>query len=175
MPYVTYLLSARNLTSQNTHSRSTRATYNRLVCQWMHLTYRHVLLFGNVRLLFAYHSTSSATFRLLTLFAFLASFYRSSTKLQEGNVFTSVCHSVHRREGRVSLIPFPSGGCVGGYTLPPPTKGHGTRDPLQPLEGTWDQRYPTPRNHKSGRYVSYWIAFLFLLFATVPVVAWSNI
>ena len=103
---------------------------------------------------------------------FLASFYRPLTRLRKGNVFTSVCHSVYRGEG--DPIPFRRGVWV-GIPFPPPTKVHGTRDPLHPLEGTWDQRYPTPRNHKSGRYVSYWIAFLFLLFATVPVAAWSNI
>ena len=53
--------------------------------------------------------------------------------LLECILVTSVCHSVHRGEGRVSLIPFPSGGCVGGYTLPP--KGHGTRDPYNPWKG----------------------------------------
>ena len=93
-----------------------------------------------------------------------------------GKVMFSLVSVILFTEGRVGYLWSHSlPGCVWVGIPSPPAKGHGTRDPLHALEGTWDQRYPTPRNHKSGRYVSYWIAFLFLLFATVPVAAWSNI
>ena len=60
------------------------------------------------------------------------SFFRPQTKLWEGNVFTPVCHSIHR-----GIVPYPSLGS------PPPPGGP------PPLEGTWDQTgsyiLPPPR------------------------------
>ena len=65
--------------------------------------------------------------------------YRPPTKLREGNVFTGVCHSVHRE---VCLIPGPFRGVWGWVYLEgtPPSKG-------TPCKGTPPGRYfPSPRN-----------------------------
>ena len=83
----------------------------------------------------------------------------------------SVSHSVHRGAGvRVSLIPFPFRGY--GRAIYGPISRRGCVSGGQGvgyLEGVGIRRwlYPIPRptrNHKSGRYASYWNAFL--LFST---------
>ena len=100
----------------------------------------------------------------------------SATKLRQCNVFTPVCHSVH------------SGGvCLSACwdTLPPPPVRHGGHIPTCTEADTplWADTRPrqtppgqvplppqadTPRadtppsGHCSGRYVSYWNAFLSL-------------
>ena len=87
--------------------------------------------------------------------------YRPQTKLQKGNVSTRVCHSVHWGRGMISLpvwshVPSRREGVVpegqvwcqrGGGLVP---------------EGclVWVASHP-PTNQKSGRYASYWNAFLF--------------
>ena len=70
------------------------------------------------------------------------SYYRTQTKLREGIVFTCVCHSVLGRGYDVTscLVPCSFRG-EGGVC----SRGEGT----------------TPPNHKSGRYASYWNAFLY--------------
>ena len=65
------------------------------------------------------------------------SFYRPQTKLGQGNIFTPVCHSVHKGEASDSVhagIPPP---------LPPGSRA------------CWEIR------STSGRYASYWNAILF--------------
>ena len=71
-------------------------------------------------------------------------FYRPKRSFGQGNIFTPVCHSVHR--GGVPAPNFRGGGGVGGCLLQifgggPPI--FGIRSPF-------------------GRYASYWNAFLFL-------------
>ena len=90
--------------------------------------------------------------------------YRPPTKLQEGNVFTGVYLSTGR--GRVSLVPCP-------FLVPGPMSflGEGVRVSLVPcplgvgipytLPAPGIPYPPHPRNNKSGRYASYWNAFLF--------------
>ena len=75
-------------------------------------------------------------------------FYRPPTIVREGSIFTCVCHSVHRG---VVWLSHPR------TTSPPPRPEHLTPWGQYP-PGT---RPPPPlRNHKSGRYTSYWNAFL---------------
>ena len=68
-------------------------------------------------------------------------FYRPQTKLREGNVFTSVCHSVHRGAGR--LHP------------------EGIHHPLEVW--TPSPPPPPPTGQRGGRYISYWNVSLFLI------------
>ena len=65
--------------------------------------------------------------------------YRPQTTLQEGNVFTPICHSVQR--GR--------GGVLTSLDRDPPETPLGQKD-------------PSPRTVKSRQYASYWNAYLFL-------------
>ena len=101
----------------------------------------------------------------------------AATKLGQGNVFTGVCDSVHRG----GSLPQ----CILGYTLPPQADPPGVDTPPgadTPLEQTPPRsRHPpgadTPRadttpeqtpppeadsgiRSTSGRYASYWDAFL---------------
>ena len=75
--------------------------------------------------------------------------YRPQTKLWEGNVFTPVCQSFYSQGGSL----YDGTSCL---TETPPRD----RDP------------PPPCAVKSGRYASYWNAFLFLLFFKS---LWSNV
>ena len=68
----------------------------------------------------------------------LSHFYRPQTKLRKGNVFTPVSYSVHR----AGCLPQ----CMLGYTPPADTP---------------QGRPPAADGHCSGRYASYWNAFLF--------------
>ena len=86
--------------------------------------------------------------------------------LRQGNVFIPVCHSVHRGE-----VGFPAG--ITGHI----TRGSASRGGLPPggsasrgvcLQGGLHQgsgQTPTPEHYRirstSGRYASYWNAFLF--------------
>ena len=96
-----------------------------------------------------------------------------ATKLRQGNVFTPVCHSVHR--GGVCLWSRGVSTTPPGQTPPADPPG---RHPLgrHPLADTPSLgRHPwadTPRavragirRSTSGRYASYWNAFLFGLFS----------
>ena len=56
--------------------------------------------------------------------------YRPQRKLRKGNVFTPVCHSVHRRGG---------GGCTPSWADAP----------------SWADTSPPRDRHCSGRYASY--------------------
>ena len=69
-----------------------------------------------------------------------------ATKLPQGNVFTPVCHSVHRG---VCHIPRPWADTPLGRHLPGQTPPHTVH------AGIWST---------SGRYASYWNAILLLLF-----------
>ena len=68
-------------------------------------------------------------------------------------------------------FPFPSGGVWVGIPSPPRVMGPEIHTPPGRDMGP-EIPYPS---EPSGRYVSYWIAFLFLLFATAPVAVWLNI
>ena len=89
-------------------------------------------------------------------------FLPAATKLGQGNVFTGVCDSVHRR-GRGGL-PQCMLGCQPPRTRQTPGPGRPPRDQTAPCP---DQADP-PREadasiqSMSGRYASYWNAFLLL-------------
>ena len=68
-----------------------------------------------------------------------------ATKLRQGNVFTPVCHSLHRG----------GGGSLSGRPR--------TEPPRQRIPWTVTPRQSAPCTVKSGRYASYWNAFLFHL------------
>ena len=76
--------------------------------------------------------------------------------LGQGNIFTLVCHSVHRGGG----LPQ----CMLGYQNPPPRSrpppGPGT--PPSGSRACWEIR------STSGRYASYWNAILFVKFSQKP-------
>ena len=86
-------------------------------------------------------------------------FLPPARKLGQGNVFTGVCHSVHR------------GGCASVHAgIPPGTSPPGPgppgADPPQP--GTPQQQTPRSRacweiRSTNGRYASYWNAILLCL------------
>ena len=78
-------------------------------------------------------------------------YYRPQTKLRRGNVFIPACQSFCSKGGR----------CMLGYThtlgrTPPPPPG---RHPLGRLLRA--DTIPTPDTHCSGRFASYWNAFLY--------------
>ena len=80
-----------------------------------------------------------------------APFYRPKLLLRKGNVCTSVCQEFCPQDG---------GGCIPAYTgadTPLPLGRHWDTDP-PPLSACWDT--PPPGSHCSGRYTSYWNAFL---------------
>ena len=80
--------------------------------------------------------------------------------LEQGNVFTRVCHSVHGVSVQGGLCPGGSrsrGLCTGGWVSV--QGGLSSRGSLSRGEG-FCQEYP-PCMVKSGRYASYWNAFLF--------------
>ena len=81
-------------------------------------------------------------------------FLPSQTKLQKGNVFMPVCHSVHRW-GRCTP---PGRHPLPGIPPPPPPLGRHPRGQTSLLG-----RHPPPDGHCSKRYASYWNAFLFSL------------
>ena len=72
--------------------------------------------------------------------------------LGQGNVFTHVCHSVH--EGRESMYDVTS--CLAAWSHVP-SRGYLS---LDPPGQRWTET-PLSRTIKSGRYTSYWNAFLF--------------
>ena len=100
----------------------------------------------------------------------------AATKLRQGNVFTGICDSVHRGGGSASV----HAGIHPPWSRPPPgaeTHPLGADPPRSrpprnrpPQEQTPPSRHP-PREadsgirSTSGRYTSYWNAFLFELFA----------
>ena len=99
-----------------------------------------------------------------------ALYYRSQRSCGQGNIFTPVCHSVHR-----GGLPQ----CMLGYTppeqTPPQTRPPGSRHPPGSRPPWADtppprSRHPSPREadssirSTSGRYASYWNAFLSFLF-----------
>ena len=121
----------------------------------------------------------------------LTHIYRPQRSCGQGNIFTPVCHSVHRRGGGLPQ-------CMLGYppakdtppaketSLPgrPPCQGDPSSRPTpkEEIEGIMSR--PTPKGEiegdqiqpphpreadsgiqsMSGRYASYWNAFLFALF-----------
>ena len=72
-------------------------------------------------------------------------------KLREGNIFTRVWQSVHSE----NLVPMGSG----PRGIWPEGEGVWSREGVSGLSGWVERHYPP--NHKSGRYASYWNAFLF--------------
>ena len=100
------------------------------------------------------------------------------TKLRQGYVFTGVCDSVHR-EGvcipactgaDTSQVDTPGADSPPPGQTPPwadtllgrhflPSSCRDTHPPVQCMLG-----YTLPGGHCSGRYASYWNAFLFILF-----------
>ena len=94
-------------------------------------------------------------------------FCRPQTKFREGNAFTGVCQSIHTGGRAVvsfhhtHLLLYPPG------TVPP--RSYPQRPYPQDCN-PWgpyprDHTYPT-RNHKSGRYASYWNAALLSIEST---------
>ena len=74
----------------------------------------------------------------------------SATKLRQGNVITPACHSVHR--GGIYLSAWDA----------PPGKHPPGRHPQDPGRHTPRADTPPPADgYCSGRYASYWNAFLF--------------
>ena len=109
-------------------------------------------------------------------------FLPPATKLRQGNVFTPVCHSVHR--GEVSVQ---GGLCLGG-SLSREVSFQGVSVLGVSVQGglcpggsmsrgvsVWREVSVRPHTVTSGRYASYWNAFLFPLplflssFVTFPV------
>ena len=148
---------------------------------------------GWIRLWFVCHSTSYfqlifhrrkqlkiAFSRKFTLALAGFFFYRPKRSFGQGNIFTPVCHSVHRGGGGVPDQVHPPGT---RYTPPGPGTPPGTRynppprtrytppDQVHPpgTRYTPQARYTPPRAANSGirstigRYASYWNAFLFTL------------
>ena len=114
-----------------------------------------------IRKLRNYDNRTKWSYGVFTLIVW--SFYRPKTKLWEGNVFTPVCHSVHRAEG-VYLSA-----CWDTHTpgqTPPGKHPTGQTPPwanTHPWADTPPGRHPPPGGHCRGRYASYWNAFLFIL------------
>ena len=86
--------------------------------------------------------------------------------LGQGNVFTPVCHSVHRGEGGLSNPPMqiPQGWADPLDAEPPRCRPPGLGRP--PAGWADPQRagqtpHPPPIRSTSGRYASYWNAYLF--------------
>ena len=106
-----------------------------------------------------------------TLFSFPCHFYRPQRSCGQGNVFTGVCDSVHR--GRVSAsvhvgIPHSPGSRHPPLEQTPPWEQTPPQSRHNPLEQTppWEQTPPPQEAGSgirsiSGRYASYWNAFLF--------------
>ena len=101
------------------------------------------------------------TSRLMTKCASRIKFYyRPQTKLRKGNVFTPVCQS------------FCSWGCLPSacwdtppWQTPPGRHPPGRHTPLgrhPPWKHTSPPGSTPPNGHCSGRYASYWNAFLFI-------------
>ena len=84
-------------------------------------------------------------------------YYRLQTKLTEGNVFTPVCDSVHGGRG-VSVRGSLSWGVSVQMGLYP--GGISVQGGVYVQEGSLSGRPPRP-TVKSGRYASFWNAFLF--------------
>ena len=95
--------------------------------------------------------------------------------LRQGNVFTPVCHSIHRGGGR-GVCPTPRRQTWGGQTplemqtpgqtpLDGQTASQGWADPpgLDRLPQGLGRAPPTPIRSISGRYQSYWNAYLFCM------------
>ena len=88
----------------------------------------------------------------------------SATKLRQGNVFTGVCQSFCSQRGRRCLADTPP-----GQTTPPgrpPRQATPGKTPPPVHAGIHSNAQcmlgyaPTPGGHCSGRYASYWNAFL---------------
>ena len=71
----------------------------------------------------------------------------------QGNIFTSVCHSVHRGGALIDRDPWTD------------TPSWILLDRYPPLRSSWTE---TPCTVTSGRYASYWNAFLFGFFLLCP-------
>ena len=93
---------------------------------------------------------------------FCFSLITAATKLRQGNIFTSVCHSVHGGGGRSAPLHagiYPTGP---KQTFPPGPK----TDPPGPKEIPPGPKADTPgARSMSGRYASYWNAFLLGMFS----------
>ena len=84
----------------------------------------------------------------------MSSFYRPQRSCGQGNIFTLVCHSVHKGGG---VLPQ----CMLGYHPPrtrQPPRGQRPPGPDPPPEADSSIR------STSGRYASYWNAFLLLFY-----------
>ena len=96
----------------------------------------------------------------------LVYFYRPQRSCGQGNIFTPVCHSVHRGEEGVCLsacwdTPLPLG------ADPPGADPPGSRPPPgadTPLGVDTPREADSSIRSMSGRYASYWNAFLSILF-----------
>ena len=104
-------------------------------------------------------------------------FDRPKTTFREGNVFTGVCQSVHSGGGSGSTFPsYPPATVIPGTIPPGPYPHNHTPRTIPPRtvprrtvpsgdRTPQDHTYPT-RNHKSGRYASYWNAALLSIEST---------
>ena len=95
--------------------------------------------------------------------------YRPQTKLGQGNVFTPVCHSVHRgvynRGVCIRGVSTSGGVCIGDVCMGGGMDLHPGRVCIQ--EGSAPRGWADPPigyygiQSTNGRYASYWNAFLF--------------
>ena len=94
-------------------------------------------------------------------------YYRPQTKLQKGNVFTPVCHPVHRDEVYPSTQTPPRQTPSPGQTPPGHTPSPGQTPPQADTASLGQTpplgKLPPGDGHCSGRYASYWNPFLFCL------------
>ena len=85
-------------------------------------------------------------------------FYRPQTKLQKGYVFTSVCQEFCPQEG--SVVHPLGRPPIGRHT---PLGRHTQWADTPPVQTPPGQTHPQADGYCSGRYASYWNAFLLAL------------
>ena len=86
-------------------------------------------------------------------------YYRPQQELRKGNVFTPVCDSVHKR--RVVWADTPQADTPSPSGQTPPWADTPQADPTLGQTPTWAD-FPQD-GHCSGRYASYWNAFLLIM------------
>ena len=88
-------------------------------------------------------------------------FYRPQRSCGQGNIFTQVCHSVHRGGGSASVHA----------GIPPPRK----HNPLEQTHAPPEQTSPSSRPPRSKRSTSGWYASYFLLECILVNIAINDI